>query len=284
MTTLDPLHESTFPIIPPSEVFHINYDLPRWPNPWNTSDIHTADNLDNQKVAWLILHHGGGPNPGGYEVDEPGLTWRQRVAVSFGRVRTVLRSWEEYHVLGHGWTGLGYDGYVTNYGQVGRARGWRRNGGQYGHWNSESYALVWVGGLGQSMTRAAWRRVGQIWLEASYGLPAGEALTLIPHSYTNYDSPAQYQTSCPGDERRAQITADQHITALGVLRVRKGLTSRKPQVKSLCRGLVALGLLDKVYSRYTANVSRAVSAFDPASLGVCGPEQWRELAAAVSLL
>lgn len=281
--TFDPLRDATFSIIPPADVFRIDYDLKRWVNPWNPADVDYPADLENHRVAWLILHHGGGANPGGEAIDEPALTWKQKVAVSFGIVRTVLRSWEQYHIQGHGWTGLGYDIWGSNYGQVGRARGWRRNGGQYGHWNSESLAYVWVGGLGQSMTQAAWRRVGQVWLEGSYGLSVGRSLTLIPHSYTNYDSPAEYQTTCPGDERRAQIAENRHIVALGVLRPRKRLPMRRPQVRSLCRGLVALGLLDGLYGRYNAKVVAAVTAFDPSSQGVCGPDQWRKLAAAVCL-
>jgi len=298
MTIRDPLYQltyqnkptlpvSSFPQVPPRDIFRIDYDQMDWPNPW-TGTVSTPTWLINEQVQWLFLHHGGGANPGGDLVEEPGLTFAQRVAVNLGVVRGVLRIWEQYHVQSRGMRGIAYDAGITQYGRYIRFRGWRANGGQWGNtanrWNSTSFAVVWVGGEGQTMSQMAWRMLGRVWVEASFGLPKGRALKLRPHNYTNLDSPA---TSCPGVERTRLVYAEEHIRALGVWRVRKVPQAGRP-VRTLTRGLQIMGFYGRIQSRYTKQVAAAVRRFQqdagvPVD-GVCGPVTWRLLAENVTVL
>ena len=298
MTIRDPLYQltystlptrpvSTFKQTPPRDIFRIDYDMMDWENPW-TGTVTTPAWLVNEQVQWLFLHHGGGRNAAGDLVEEPALTWKQKLALHLGIVRGVLRSWEQWHVQGKGNRGVAYDAFITQYGRYIRGRGWRANGGQWGNtpnrWNNTSFAVNWVGGEGQTMSQAAWRMLGRVWVEASFGLPKGRALKVRPHNYTNLDSPA---TSCPGAERTRLVHAEEFKRTLGVLRVRK-IPMRRQTVRTLTRGLVLAGFYGRVQGRYTRQVAAAVKMFQQDAGvtvdGVVGPVTWQRLAENATVL
>jgi len=279
---------STFAQIPPRSVFRIDYDLMQWANPW-TGVVNTPYWLHNDELKWMFLHHGGGSNAAGDLIEEPELTLKQRIALHFGVCRGVLRTWESWHILGREMKGVAYDYFITQYGKVIRGRGWRANGGQWGNtpnrWNNTSLAINWIGGEGQTMRKAAWRALGRMWVEASYGLPQGQAFKLRPHNFTNSDSPA---TACPGAERTRLVYAEHHLAALGRLRLRKLRLMRGGTVQTLTRGLTIAGFYDQTQKRYSAQVARAVRMFQqyagiPVD-GIVGPVTWQLLAEKVSIL
>lgn len=240
----------------------LNYDDP---DAWNAPSPPRSHD-------WWIIHWGGGPNPGGSPDFEPELTLTERIRAHVGVCASVLRGWEAYH-LSKGWRGIAYNYAVDPvFGRLFRLRGWHQNGGQYGHWNAESLAVVFVLGYGQYPSRRAWRTFGCLWVEH----PA----PVIPHRWTNVDTPAEYQTSCPGDEISAAVYRQEWIRRLGTLRLRR-LRVRGQRVRSLTARLAALGYLDRVYPKYARLVADAVRVFQQdrglPSTGVVDAATWQAL-------
>lgn|GEM_PF-5801387 len=227
---------------------------------------------------YLTVHWGGGPNPAGGPIEEPGLTRRQRLAFQLGRVKGVLRAWHSYH-KSKGWPAIGYSTWVDSlFGQLGRLRGHRWNGGQWGTINHITHALVLVMGLGQRASRLAWRTVGLVWFCA--GGPR-----VVGHRFFNDWPESQTTTSCPGDENSQVIADEGYVAALGVLRHRKAGSSRGRRVRAVTLKLTMLGLLDGMRSRFTVEVAAAVGVFRavygvPGRRGVVDGPVWRALAAA----
>jgi hypothetical protein len=226
---------------------------------------------------YLTVHWGGGPNLAGWPVEEPALTSAQKLAVLLGRCKTVLRGWMAYH-RSKGMSTIAYSTWVSVWGQLGRLRGHRANGGQWGSINTITHALVLVMGLGQKASKRAWQTVGLVWFCA--GAPR-----VVGHRFFNDWPQTQTTTSCPGDEN-AQIIADEgYVTALGRLRHRKAGSSRGRRVRAVTLKLTELGMLDGMRSRYSAEVGHSVAKFQGAyyvndRLGTVGPNTWRALAKA----
>jgi hypothetical protein len=232
---------------------------------------------------FLVVHWGGGPNPAGEPVEEPGLTFAEKVAVELGRCKTVLTAWMHYHMQSRGMSTIAYSTAVpAHYGPIIRLRGHRFNGGQWGSINQITHAVVLIMGFGQTASRRAWQNVGLIWF-------AGGAPQVVGHRFFNDWPQTQTTTTCPGDENSRIIADKGYVTALGRLRWRPGgAYSRGRRVRAITCKLIDLGLLEGgTRNRYTREVRDAVAAFQqrphwtwPDPIGQVGPATWRALAEA----
>ena len=248
-------------IIPSSQALGVNLEDP---DVWDRPDI-----TDYQ---YIVVHWGGGPNDAGWPIEEPALKWHEKVAVQLGRVFRVLRVWMAWH-KSRGMSTIAYSTWVDSlYGRIGKLRGHRANGGQWGSINSITHAVALVMGFGQKCGRQGWEAVGLIWF-CSGGPP------VVGHRFFNDWSQTQTTTTCPGDENSRLIAEGEYVRALGTLR----LLSRGRRVKAASLKLVRLGLLDKMYGVYRPKVKAAVRVFQSSHGltvdGLCGPETWRSLAA-----
>lgn len=206
--------------------------------------------------ASITAHHGGGPNQAGEEIEEPQLTWRQKMLITLGRVKSVLRSWLAYHES-KGWTTIAYDFCVSKHGRIiGVLRGWRRNAGQWGEINSHTAAVVYVLGLGQSVSNGGWQALGALWFAAGAQSTPVDRFAQINagkfpggihgHRFWNYHPETQSMTSCPGDERAEEILARRPEESLPRLKYRKVRLKRGRWVRLFNARLVELGYLSKV--------------------------------------
>jgi hypothetical protein len=109
---------------------------------------------DGQLNPWvpdkMVVHWGGGPNHGGV------------VGAGVAAEKSVLRSWQRYHIDTKGWYDIAYNYAVGNTGSIYRLRGENRAGATSGDYendgipeNHEARAVVWIGGLGQVATPEA---------------------------------------------------------------------------------------------------------------------------------
>lgn len=220
---------------------------------------------------FLSVHWGGGANPAGWPIEEPALTFAQKVAVQIGRVGRVLRSWLAYH-KSKGMSTIAYSTWVDSlFGRLGKLRGHRYNGGQWHRINTITHALVLVMGFGQKASRLAWRTVGLVWFCS--GGPR-----VVGHRFFNDWPETEGPTACPGDENSAIIERRGYIDALGVL----ARGSRGKVVRAATLKLARLRYLDRMRSRYTSEVAEAVRTFQlvhhlPMD-GKIGPATWMALA------
>jgi len=262
-----PFLEQIIKVYPPGQFLPDDLDTPqgyrsgRFPDPL-AGDIS------------LTVHHGGGPNPAGDPLDEPESPWWQKLAVSFGRVTGVLRSWHAYH-RSKGWQAIAYCAAIDpRMGRVYRLRGYRRNAGQWGGINAETMATVFVLGYPQYPTRAAWRALGLIWLAMTGPEVKG-------HRDWNDDPRTQSPTSCPGPDIWQGLHAGRHVEALGRLRYRT-VPMRGVAVRAATLRLTELGYLARKQRRYLRNVANAVEQFQSAHGlvvdGIVGPVTWKALA------
>jgi hypothetical protein len=225
---------------------------------------------------YLTVHWGGGPNRAGWPIEEPAMTFRQKVAVQIGRVSGVLKGWHAYH-RSNGMSAIAYSTWVDSlFGRVGRLRGHRWNGGQWGSINGITHAVVLVMGFGQKASRLAWRSVGLIWFCS--GAPA-----VVGHRFFNDWPQTKTATSCPGDENTRAIAEREYVKALGVLH-RRPIPSRGKPVKACTAKLCQLLYLPRRYGTYRMAVRKAVVAFQTdhglEPDGLVGPATWQRLAEA----
>ncbi len=262
-----PMLEQITKVIPPRDMLTMDLDNPAI---WYRPPI-----VDYQ---FLVVHWGGGPNSAGWPIEEPELTFWQKVAVQLGRVKAVLAVWLPYHIS-RGMSTIAYSTWVDSlFGRIGRLRGHRYNGGQWGSINQITHAVVLVMGFGQTATRRAWQSVGLIWFCS--GAPQA-----VGHRFFNDWPQTQTTTSCPGDENSEVINEERYVGALGRLRWRPaGLASKGRRVRAVTLNLTKLRYLDRMRSRYTPDVESAVREFQIIhSLkvdGIIGPVTWKALAAA----
>jgi hypothetical protein len=73
------------------------------------------------------------------------------------RCEQIWRSWQNYHMDSHGWVDIAYTAAFCNHGFVlaGRGFGTRTAANGTNDGNQNYYAFVWIGGEGNSITRAA---------------------------------------------------------------------------------------------------------------------------------
>lgn len=137
-------------------------------------------------------HYGGGPQSAAH----PGSDHDQCIYTWLG--------WQDYHMDKHGWVDLAYTGGFCNHGYAfaGRGAGVRTaaNGTNVG--NQNFYAIVWIGGEGQTPTQEA-LDAADWWLEKLRGAGAGNAVK--PH---NFFKP----TGCPGDPIEAHAASRDGVT------------------------------------------------------------------------
>jgi hypothetical protein len=270
-----PMLQQVMKVHTSKEMLGVDLDDPRvWSRPPVTSPDY-----------YLTVHWGGGPNPAGGPVEEPGLSLTQKMLFQLGRVRSVLRSWLAYHTRpisqgGRGMSTIAYSSWVDSlFGQCGRLRGHRHNGGQWGTVNQITHALVLVMGLGQKASKRAWQTVGLYWF-------CGGAPRVVGHRFFNDWPETKTTTSCPGDENSRIIADEGYVKALGVLRCRKAGSSHGRRVRAVSLKLTELAFLGGVENRYGKRVEEAVASFqqmypvhgDPA--GVVGFNTWKALAEA----
>ena len=247
-------------------------------DPANWKKGMTSDLVDD---ASATLHHGGGPNRAGEPIEEPELTWQQKLAISLGRVKGVLRSWLRYHE-GKGWTTIAYGFCVSKYGRIiGVLRNWRRNAGQWGDINKHTASIVAVLGVGQRLAQGGWRALGMLWFamgapETPENRHAQIRAGLYPsglHCHRNWNSHPESKstTSCPSDERAKAIEARRAQHALPRLKFRgKRLMSRRGKfVRLFTARLVELGYLVEPSNVFNRVVRRATILAQSHNLG-CG--------------
>jgi hypothetical protein len=89
-----------------------------------------------------VVGHWGGPRQGLGNHDQCEAIWR---------------SWQNYHMDSHGWADIAYTAAFCNHGYVlaGRGFGTRTAANGTNDGNQNYYAFVWIGGQGNSITKAA---------------------------------------------------------------------------------------------------------------------------------
>ena len=223
------------------------------PTVWNRSKISPHD--------FTAVHWGGGPNPAGEPLEdreEPTSTWRDRLAIQFGRVKRVVRIWESWHINGRGMSAIAYcAGIDPIFGRCYRWRGFKHNGGQWGEINSFTLAIVFILGLTQYPRKAAWKTLGLIWFFSGGDRDA----QMVGHRFFNGWPQSKTSTSCPGDRIANAVHRGAHIDALGVLKTRIGFNSRGRRVRACTLKLTELGYLPRQQSLYTTEVGQAVRRF-----------------------
>ena len=120
------------------------------------------------------IHYGGNAVTGAYSGIE--------------REMQVLRIYEQAH-LSRGWSAIAYNYAVGNSGMVYRLRGENTPGATKGA-NLYTKAILWIGGLGQVPTAAAYRSMQRIIDD--------DPMPVYPHSHYR-------KTQCPGDYWREWI-------------------------------------------------------------------------------
>lgn len=128
--------------------------------------------------------HWGGPSP-----------WRGHHFTDHNHCYTIVRSYQNFHMDGRGWSDIAYTGLPCPHGYVfeGRGPGVRSaaNGTNSGNFNS--YALCYIGGEGDPLTEAG----KQAYLEGARWLG-------VPLNKVHGDWKA---TGCPGPEITAWVKA-----------------------------------------------------------------------------
>ena len=146
---------------------------------WGAQKVFIDGELDGYWVVdkWVI-HYGGGASPAA----EP--------PYSQAKEEWALRIYEQSH-LSRGWRAIGYNYAVGQTGLVYRLRGENPSGATSGDYdddgireNSEARAVLWIGGLGQEPSPAAYESMERLF--------AAE-----PHLVTVHSD--HKNTGCPGD-------------------------------------------------------------------------------------
>jgi hypothetical protein len=261
-----PMLEQITRVIPPGDMLTMDLDDPKV---WSRPPI--------ENYQFLVVHWGGGPNPAGGPIEEPALTFAQKVQVQLGRVKQVFAVWLPFHVHSRGMSTIAYSSWVDSlFGRIGRLRGHRSNGGQWGSINSITHAVVLVMGFGQVASRRAWRSIGLIWFCS--GGPR-----VVGHRFFNNWPQTQSQTSCPGDPNSKVISDEGYIAALGRLH-RRRVPSRGVCVRAATLKLKRLGYLPRMFGLYSLPVETAVREFQAVHGlrvdGIVGSDTWKALAQA----
>jgi len=263
-----PMLEKVCRIYTPKKIVGVDLDDPAV---WSHPPI--------EDYRYLSVHWGGGANIAGWPIEEPALTLGQKMAVQLGRIRSVLKGWLAYH-KSKGMSTIAYCTWVDIlFGRIGRLRGHRFSGGQWGSINGIAHALVLVMGFGQKASRKAWQAVGLVWFCS--GGPQ-----VVGHRFFNDWSETQTTTSCPGDENSKIIADEGYIGALGVLRYRPlGLSSKGRCVKAATLKLAELGYQLRPSRNYGKLAQSVVIDFQINHDGLIpdgrvGPSTWKALARA----
>lgn len=103
----------------------------------------------------------------------------------------VIRSWQNYHMDGHGWVDIAYSMLVCQHGYVfaGRGAGVRTAANGSNHGNNTHYAVCWIGGARQTPTAAAMSAYA--WAIRELRNSGGAGRSVKPHNHFN-------STACPG--------------------------------------------------------------------------------------
>jgi len=101
-------------------------------------------------------------------------------------------SWQAYHMDSHGWVDIAYTGGFCNHGYAfaGRGVGVRTAANGTNAGNQNYYAVVWIGGEGQTPTQAAFDALAWWIVQLRENGKAGNAVK--PHWFFK-------PTGCPGD-------------------------------------------------------------------------------------
>lgn len=99
-------------------------------------------------------------------------------------------SWQNYHMNRHKWVDIAYTGGFCNHGYAfaGRGVGVRTAANGTNHGNQNYYAIVWIGGAGQTPTQAAFD-AADWWISKLRSANAGNGVK--PHNFFK-------ATGCPG--------------------------------------------------------------------------------------
>lgn len=130
-------------------------------------------------LGGVAVHHGGGAQSAA------------KPDADHDRCITTWKSWQTYHMKGHGWSDIAYTGGFCNHGYAfaGRGIGVRTAANGTNSGNAKYYAVVWIGGSGQKPTQDALNAL-EWWIDALR--KSGAANAVRPHK-------AFKSTSCPGD-------------------------------------------------------------------------------------
>lgn len=130
-----------------------------------------------------------------------GVSWSARtefiVHYSEGPTTQTVRSIQDFHMGGRGWSDIGYNFLVDVQGRIYEGRGWLTVGAHAPGHNSSGVGVCMIGRDGDA-TPAAERAIR--WLYDEAVRRAGRNLTKLGHRDV-------YATSCPGDQLYAWVRA-----------------------------------------------------------------------------
>lgn len=123
----------------------------------------------------------------------------QRIASHAG-CRSTWRGWQAYHMDVRGWVDVAYTGAYCDHGYAfaGRGAGVRTAAQGTNDGNDRFYAVVWLGGEGETPTPAALDAFD--WWVAELRGHGGAGMAVKPHRYFK-------STGCPGDPVAARCAA-----------------------------------------------------------------------------
>lgn len=153
--------------------------------------------LGSWQVDKWVIHYGGNANFAGDQ--DRCLAKGYPTYPSMDAEAAVLRIYEQSH-LSRGWQAIAYNYAVGQSGAVYRLRGENHSGATSGDLdqdgipeNSEARAILWIGGLGQEPTEAAYESIAM--------LLAADVLPVTVHS-------DHKSTNCPGDPLREWVARE----------------------------------------------------------------------------
>ena len=244
---------------------------------------------DHTKLPWkvdkTVLHWGGRTNPGEF-------TWTLERKIEYEMA--ILRGWQRMHMASpRNWTDIAYGYAVGNSGMRYRLRGENRQGATSGDYdgdgireNYEARSIVWIGGLGYRISKAAF---------ASMGTMIDSSMPVILHFEVK-------ATACPGkdwaawrDRRGWEDDGPVIRPPIGEYKmrvVRYGMGSksnRDATVAAMQRAMTVKGFRDKktidtdcgadgiARSGTEAQIKDFQQASNLVIDGICGDTTWAEL-------
>ncbi|CAD6996300.1 unnamed protein product [Ceratitis capitata] len=139
-------------------------------------------------APYVILHH----------------SYQPGVCRTLDACKAAMRSMQNYHMDGHGWTDIGYSFAVGGDGNVYEGRGYEVVGAHAPNYNSRSIGLLLIGNFMDELPPAPMLDVAQDFIK--YSVESGH----LRKDYILHGHRQVRSTECPGNALYAEITMWPH--------------------------------------------------------------------------